>query len=108
MQKLHCAVGVQSCLTLCKPMDYGPPGSSVHGVFQAGIWSGFPFPTLGDLPDPGIKPTCLASPALAGEFFTSAPPWKPENVITLNFIIYPKTTKARLYKVSWFPRVGGT
>ena len=108
MQKLHCAVGVQSCLTLCKPMDYGPPGSSVHGVFQAEIWSGFPFPTLGDLPDPGIKPTCLASPALAGEFFTSAPPWKPENVITLNFIIYPKTTRARLYKVSWFPRVGGT
>ena len=62
MQKLHCAVSVQSCPTLCKPMDYGPSGSSIHGVFQAGMWSGFPFPTLGDLPDPGIKPTCLASP----------------------------------------------
>ena len=25
----------QSCLTLCDPMDCGPPGSSVHGIFQA-------------------------------------------------------------------------
>ena len=27
----------QSCLTLCKPMDYSPPGSSVHGILQAKI-----------------------------------------------------------------------
>ena len=37
-------------------------------------WSGLPFPSLGVLPDPGIKP---GSPALAGEFFTTEPPWKP-------------------------------
>ena len=35
-----------------------------------------PFPTLGDLPDPGIEPTSLVSPALAGGFFTTAPPGK--------------------------------
>ena len=35
-------------------------------------WSGLPFPTPGDLPDPGIKPTFLVSPELAGEFFTTA------------------------------------
>ena len=40
-------------------------------------WHGLPFPSLGDLPDPGIKPTSLASPALAGRFFTTAPPGKP-------------------------------
>ena len=34
-------------------------------------WGGLPFPSPGDLPDPGIKPTSLASPALAGGFFTS-------------------------------------
>ena len=34
-------------------------------------WSGLPFPPLGDLPDPGIE---LASPALAGRFFTTEPP----------------------------------
>ena len=30
----------QSCLTLCKPMDCSPPGSSVHGILQATILSG--------------------------------------------------------------------
>ena len=34
-------------------------------------WSGLPFPTPGDLPDPGIKPASLMSPALAGEFFNT-------------------------------------
>ena len=34
-------------------------------------WSGLPFPSLGDFPDPRIEP---ASPALAGEFFTTEPP----------------------------------
>ena len=36
-------------------------------------WSGLPFPPPGprDLPDPGIKPTSLMSPALAGGFFTT-------------------------------------
>ena len=35
----------QSCLTLCNPMDCGPPGSSVHGILQAGIleWVAIPF-----------------------------------------------------------------
>ena len=37
-------------------------------------WSGLPFPSPGDLPDPGIEPTSLASPALAGGFFTTEPP----------------------------------
>jgi len=36
-------------------------------------WSGLPFPTPEDLPNPEIKP---ASPALAGGFYTTEPPWK--------------------------------
>ena len=40
-------------------------------------WSGLPFPTTGDLSDPGIKPMSLVSPALAGGFFTTVPPGKP-------------------------------
>ena len=39
-------------------------------------WSGLPFPSPGHLPDPGIEPTSLASPALAGRFFTTQPPGK--------------------------------
>ena len=56
------------------PMDYSLSGSSVHGIFQARDWSGLPFPSLGDLLDPGIE---LASPALVGRFFTTEPPGKP-------------------------------
>ena len=37
-------------------------------------WRGFPAPSPGDLPNPGIE---LASPALAGGFFTAEPPGKP-------------------------------
>ena len=40
-------------------------------------WSGLPYPTWGDLPNPGIKPASLASPALASRFFTIVPPGKP-------------------------------
>ena len=40
-------------------------------------WSGLPFPPPGDLPSPGIEAASLASPALAGGFFTAAPPGEP-------------------------------
>ena len=49
----------QSCPTLCDPMDCSLPGSSVHGIFQAIYWSGLPFPSPGDLPNPGIEPGSL-------------------------------------------------
>ena len=41
-------------------------------------WSGLAFPSPGDLPDPGVE---SASPALAGEFFTTEPPAKPRVLI---------------------------
>ena len=40
-------------------------------------WSGSPFPTSRDLPDPEMEPTSLSTPGLAGGFFTTAPPEKP-------------------------------
>ena len=48
--------GWQQCPTLCDPMDYSPPGSSIHGILQARYWSGLPFPFPGDCPNPGIEP----------------------------------------------------
>ena len=39
-------------------------------------WSGLPFPTPGDYPDPGIEPKSLMSPALAGSFFTTNTTWE--------------------------------
>ena len=44
------------------------------GLSWQEYWSGLPFPPPGDLPDPGIKPTSLASLALAGGFLTTVPP----------------------------------
>ena len=44
-------------------------------------WSGLPFTSPGDLPDPGIKPESLTSPALAGGFFTTEPPGKPSETL---------------------------
>ena len=43
-------------------------------------WNRLPFPTLGDLPDPGIKPASFVSPALAGGFFTIVPLRKPNKI----------------------------
>ena len=33
----------QACLTLCSPVNCGPPGSSVHGILRQEYWSGLPF-----------------------------------------------------------------
>ena len=40
-------------------------------------WSELPLLSPGDLPDPGIEPVSLASPSLAGRFFTTSTTWEP-------------------------------
>ena len=55
-----------------------PPST---GFSRQEHWSGLPFPSLGDLPDPGIEP---ASPAMTGGFFTNEPPGKPAPHIQWN------------------------
>ena len=64
----------QSCLTLCGPKDYSLPESSIHGISRQEYWSGLPFPSPGDLPNPGIEPR---SPAVQADSLPSAPPGKP-------------------------------
>ena len=59
-----------SCPTLCDSLDCNPPGSSVHGFFRQEYWSGLPFPSPGDLPNPGIEPASPVSPALEADSFT--------------------------------------
>ena len=46
------------------------------GFSRQEYWSRLPFPTPEDLPDPGIKPASLESPALAGRFFTTSASWE--------------------------------
>ena len=47
------------------------------GLFRQEYWSGLPFPSPGDLPNTGIEPLALVSPALAGRFFTTTTQEKP-------------------------------
>ena len=46
------------------------------GFSRQEYWSGLPFPSPGDLPDPGLEPTSPVSPALAGGFFTTSSTWE--------------------------------
>ena len=46
------------------------------GFSRQEYWSELPFPPPGDLPNPGIKPASLMSPALAGGFFTTSATWE--------------------------------
>ena len=50
------------------------------GFSRQEYWSGLPFPAPGDLPDPGIEPTSVRSPALAGGFFTISAAWEALNL----------------------------
>ena len=65
-----------SRVRLCNPVDCSLPGSSVQGFSRREHWSGWAFPSPGDLPDPEIEPTFLMSPALASGFFTTGAIWK--------------------------------
>ena len=61
------------------PDSFVTPWTVVHqvplsmGFFRQEYWSGLPFPPPGDFPNPRIESLSLASPALAGGFFTTAP-----------------------------------
>ena len=61
----------QSCPTLFDPWTVACQALLSMGFSRQEYWSGLPFPSAGDLPDPGIKPTSLMSPPLAGRFFTT-------------------------------------
>ena len=69
-----CMLVTQLCPTLCDPMDSSLPGSSVHGISRQGYWSGLPFLSPGDLPDPGIEPE---SPAMQADALLSELLGKP-------------------------------
>ena len=69
----------QSCPSLCDPMDCGPSGSSIHGIFQARIVKWVAISLSRDLPNAGIEPKSLMSPALSGEFFTTSTTWEAQS-----------------------------
>ena len=76
---LHTAVKLRvlvtkSCLTLFEtPWTVAHQAPLSTQFFRQEFWRGLPFPSPGDLPNPGVK---SRSPATAGRFFTSSPPGK--------------------------------
>ena len=66
-----------ACTQLClfvTPWTVARQAPLSIGFFREEYWSGLPCSPPRDLPNPGIEPE---SPALAGGFFTTAPPGKP-------------------------------
>ena len=69
-----CRLVTKSCLTFATPRTVAHQAAVSMGFLRHGYWSGLPFPSPGDLPNPGIEPVC---PALTGRFFPTEPPGKP-------------------------------
>ena len=77
---------LQSCPTLCDPMDFSPPGASIHGILQASILEWVAVPSFGgsSWPRDWVLVSCIAS-----RFFSAAPPGKPQCWETHNEICRP-------------------
>ena len=86
-----CAKSLRSHPPLCDPMNGSPPGSSVHGILQAKYWSWLPCAPSGDLPNPGAELTSLASPALAGRFFTASATREASRLDSANLLLEVKS-----------------
>ena len=84
MLYVHICVYTQSCLTLCNLMDHSHQAPLSMECSRQEYWSRLPFPTPGDLPNPGIKPTCPAALALADGFFATELPRKPREGLTFS------------------------
>ena len=63
----------QSYPTLCDPWTIAQQAPLSMEFSRQEYWNGWPFPTLGDLPDTGIESEPLISPVLASSFFTTVP-----------------------------------
>ena len=76
----HDCLPAASCLChvrLCEtPWTVAPRAPLSLGFSRREYWSGLPCPPPGDLPDPGIRPVSLISPALAGGFFSPGSTWE--------------------------------
>ena len=82
---MYCCSVAKSCLTVLQPHDMTVAHQAPLSMGFPGqeYWSGWPFPSPGDLSSPEIEPK---SPALAGGFFTTDPPG-----ITESFCSTPET-----------------
>jgi len=66
--------------SLLAPLDYSLQSHLTVEFPRQEYWRGLPFPSPGDLPDPGLKLTSLVSPACADRLFTTGATWGAEGV----------------------------
>ena len=69
------------------------------GFSRQEYWSGLPFPSPGDLPDPGMELVSFMSLALAGRFFTISTNWEAQEGERLNDSMREQPTKSRMWGV---------
>ena len=74
---MHVCMHAQSRPALCDPWTIASQALLSLEFFRQEYWSGLPFPSPLDLPNPGTEPASLVSTALAGGFFITALPGKP-------------------------------
>ena len=82
---LSCVSHVWLCVTLWIIALQAPLSM---GFSRQEYWSGLPWPSPGDLPDTGIEPLSLMSPALAGKFFTASTTWEASFSSELSSIMF--------------------
>ena len=73
----------KSCSTLCDSMDSNHQAPLSMEFSRQEYWSGLPFPSPGDLPNPGIETTSLKSPALPGSSLPLVPPGKSRRLYSI-------------------------
>ena len=71
-----CAKSLNHVRLFASPWTVARQASLSMGFPRQEYWSGLPCPSLGDVPDPGIKTVPLSSPALAGGFLTTSANWE--------------------------------
>ena len=79
MHACVCAKSLQSCSTVCSPMDCSLPGSSIHGILQARIPEWVAMPSSRGSSQPRDQPR---SPMLQADSLPAEPPGKPKCVFT--------------------------
>ena len=71
---------LQLCPTLCDPVDYSTPGSSVHGILQARILEWVAMPSSRRSSQPRDQTCSSWDSCIASRFFTTEPPGKPKHL----------------------------
>ena len=72
---------LQSCPTLCVPMDCSLSAPLSMGFSRLEYWSWLPWPAPGDLPKPGTEPISFTPAVMAGRLFTTSTTWEAPQVL---------------------------